>query len=121
MVWNEDRTKIVKKDAADSQEKDKENKGEDDKESVMTALTVLETEKAVYVVRAESITDYENSQESKEGAADSIKDKIKSEWLEDKAVEDLKGKVNDEGDKYKITGKKEEEIKKLNEAMFSTI
>ena len=34
------------------------------KESVMTALEVIETEKAIYVVRAESITDYDNSKES---------------------------------------------------------
>ena len=36
-------------------------------------------------------------------------------------IEDLKGKVNDQGDKYKISGKKEDEIKKLNDALFSTI
>ena len=117
MVWNEDRTKIVKKDAVDAQTDEVKEK----EESVMTALEVIETEKAIYVVRAESITDYDNSKESEEGKADSIKDTIKGEWLEEKEVEDLKGKVNDQGDKYKISGKKEDEIKKLNDALFSTI
>ena len=57
MVWNEDRTKIVKKDAVDAQTDEVKEK----EESVMTALEVIETEKAIYVVRAESITDYDNS------------------------------------------------------------
>lgn len=121
MVWNEDRTKIVKKDAADPQADEKDNGEEAGEEAKMTPLEVIETETAIYVVRAEDITDYENSTESAEGKADSIKDAIKSEWLEDKAVEDLKGKVNAEGDNYKVTGKKEDEIKKLNDKLFSTI
>lgn len=122
MVWNEDRTKIVKKDQAEQQaEEAAEDESEDEEESVMTDLEIIETETAIYVVRAESITDYDNSVESEEGAADSIKDTIKSEWLEDKAVEELETQVNDAGDKYKITGRKDEEISELNEVLFSTI
>lgn len=120
MVWNEDRTKIVKKESDKTKAADDEESKEDE-ESIMTELEIIETETAIYVVRAESITDYENSKESAEGKADSIKDTIKSEWLEDKAVEDLKAKVNDQGDKYKVTGKKEKEIKELNDKMFSTL
>ena len=116
MVWNEDRTKIVKKDQAEQQAEEAA-----EEESVMTDLEIIETETAIYVVRAESITDYDNSVESEEGAADSIKDTIKSEWLEDKAVEDLETQVNNAGDKYKITGRKDEEINELNEVLFSTI
>ena len=126
MVWNEDRTKIVKKDQTEDQaeeaaEEESEEESEEEEESVMTDLEIIETETAIYVVRAESITDYDNSVESEEGAADSIKDTIKSEWLEDKAVEDLETQVNNAGDKYKITGRKEEEINELNETLFSTI
>ena len=126
MVWNEDRTKIVKKDQTEDQaeeaaEEESEEESEEEEESVMTDLEIIETETAIYVVRAESITDYDNSVESEEGAADSIKDTIKSEWLEDKAVEDLETQVNKAGDKYKITGRKEEEINELNETLFSTI
>ena len=122
MVWNEDRTKIVKKDQAEeAAEEESEEESEEEEESVMTDLEIIETETAIYVVRAESITDYDNSVESEEGAADSIKDTIKSEWLEDKAVEDLETQVNNAGDKYKITGRKEEEINELNETLFSTI
>ena len=113
MVWNDDKTKIIKKDSADKQN------GNTD--SVMTDLEVIETETAIYVVRAESITDYENSKESAEGKADSIKDNIKAEWLEDKSIEDLKGKVNDAGGKYNITSKKDKEINKLNSELFSNI
>ncbi len=119
MVWNADKTKIVKKDGTASQEDDKSDEKKDD--NVMTALEIIETENTIYVVRAESITDYDNSTESAEGKADSIKDQIKAEWLEDKAVEDLKGKVNTAGDKFAVTGKKNEDINELNQKLFSTI
>ena len=135
MIWNEDRTKIIKKDAEGTENNDSEDsgveaqaedatedtEGEEEENTVMTQLEIIETETAIYVVRAESITDYESSVESAEGAEDSIKDQIKSEWLEEKAVEDLENKVNAKGDEYKITSKKEDEIKELNESLFSTI
>lgn len=143
MVWNEDRTLIVKKpvendeDSSDKKddsgteaqadEKDKDDKDDEDdkedkdKEKQMTKLEIVETEQYIYVVRAEDITDYENSVESTEGAKDSIKDKIEYKWLEDKAVEDLESKVNSKGDEYKIYGKKDDDIKKINDSLFSTI
>lgn len=133
MQWNEDRTKIVpktetdKEDDAETEEKpeaqDAEEKEEDKKEenTVMTDLSIIETQTAIFVVRAESITDYENSKESAEGAADSIKDKIKTEWLEDKAVEKLEAMVNEKGDAYKVESKKDEEINEINKEFFSTL
>ena len=84
-------------------------------------MEIIETETAIFVVRAESITDYENSTESEKGAADSIKDKIKAEWLEDKAVEKLKAMVNEKGDAYKVESKKEEDIKAINDSIFSKL
>lgn len=119
MVWNADKTKIVKKDGTASQDDDKTEEKKDD--NVMTALEIIETENTIYVVRAESITDFDNSTESAEGKADSIKDQIKAEWLEDKAVENLEGKVNTAGDKFAVTGKKNEDINELNQKLFSTI
>ena len=133
MQWNEDRTKIDpktetdKENDAETEEKpeaqDAEEKEEDKKEenTVMTELSIIETQTAIFVVRAESITDYENSKESAEGAADSIKDKIKTEWLEDKAVEKLEAMVNEKGDAYKVESKKDEEINEINKEFFSTL
>ena len=134
MQWNEDRTKIVqtktetdKENDAETEEKpeaqDAEEKEEDKKEenTVMTELSIIETQTAIFVVRAESITDYENSKESAEGAADSIKDNIKTEWLEDKAVEKLEAMVNEKGDAYKVESKKDEEINEINKEFFSTL
>ena len=134
MQWNEDRTKIVqtktetdKENDAETEEKpeaqDAEEKEEDKEEenTVMTELSIIETQTAIFVVRAESITDYENSIESAEGAADSIKDKIKTEWLEDKAVEKLEAMVNEKGDEYKVESKKDEEINEINKEFFSTL
>lgn len=120
MIWNADRTKIVKKDA-ESQPKTADAEESKDENTVMTALEMIETETAIYVVRAESITDYENSKESKEGAKDSIKDIIKAEVLEEKAVEKLEALVNEKGDDYKITSKKQDEIDALNKELFSGI
>ena len=105
-------------------EKEIEIKKEEDKKeenTVMTELSIIETQTAIFVVRAESITDYENSKESAEGAADSIKDKIKAEWLEDKAVEKLEAMVNEKGDAYKVESKKDEEINEINKEFFSTL
>ena len=134
MQWNEDRTKIVqtktetdKENDAETEEKpeaqDAEEKEEDKEEenTVMTELSIIETQTAIFVVRAESITDYENSIESAEGAADSIKDNIKTEWLEDKAVEKLEAMVNEKGDAYKVESKKDEEINEINKEFFSTL
>lgn len=133
MQWNEDRTKIdpktetdkendaeteEKPEAQDAEEKEEEKKEEN---TVMTDLSIIETQTAIFVVRAESITDYENSKESAEGAADSIKDKIKTEWLEDKAVEKLEAMVNEKGDAYKVESKKDEEINEINKEFFSTL
>ena len=84
-------------------------------------MSIIETQTAIFVVRAESITDYENSTESAEGAADSIKDNIKTEWLEDKAVEKLEAMVNEKGDAYKVESKKDEEINEINKEFFSTL
>lgn len=140
MIWNEDRTQIIKKEADKEEDKntetDKEVKDEpqaqdaetdkeadktDEKKDVMTKLEIIETQTAIFVVRAESITDYENSTESEKGAADSIKDRIKAEWLEDKAVEKLKAMVNEKGDAYKVESKKEEDIKAINDSIFSKL
>ena len=126
MIWNADRTKIVEKEAEKKPEAKDVDTSKDDSEkkeenTVMTDLKMIETETAIYVVRAESITDYENSKESKEGAADSIKDIIKAEVLEEKAVEKLEALVNEKGNDYKITSKKEDEIKELNKELFSGI
>lgn len=136
MIWNEDRTKIIKKPATEETEtetetetegepevQDVEGNEEDKKEdkeenTVMTELEMIETQTAIFVVRAESITDYENSKESEEGAKDSIKDQIEAEWKEDKAVEKLEALVNEKGDEYKIKSKKEDLIKELNETAF---
>ena len=89
--------------------------------TVMTELEIIETQTAIFVVRAESITDYENSKESEEGAADSIKDQIEAKWKEDKAVEKLEALVNEKGDEYKVTSKKEDYLKELNDSVFSTM
>ncbi len=140
MQWNEDRTKIVKtgetaEDGAkstDSEDKDEEDKagndedadedadeGEDTEEaSVMTDLEIIETDDAIYVVRAESITDFDNSTESSEGAADSIKDKIKTQYLADKAKEEIEQKVNDSGSKYNLGSRKEDLISDLSSEVF---
>lgn len=129
MIWNADRTKIIKKAAEDSAKpeakagEEKEEAKEESKEenTVMTELEIVETQTAIFVVRAESITDYENSKESQEGAADSIKDQIEAKWKEDKAVEKLEALVNEKGDEYKVTSKKEDVIKELNDSVFSTM
>lgn len=140
MIWNEDRTQIIKKETdkeenkdseadkevkdepqAQDAETDKEADKTDEKKDVMTQLEIIETETAIFVVRAESITDYENSTESEKGAADSIKDKIKAEWLEEKAVEKLEVLVNEKGDAYKVESKKEDELKEINDSILSKI
>lgn len=145
MVWNADRSKIVKSDAeaseasaqsadegssdeaadtnddaesADDEDKDKEDEDKKDENTVRSDYEIIETDTAIYVVCAESITDYENSEESKEGAADSIKDVIKAEYLEDKAVEALKKEVNDLGSKYSVGSRKNDLIDELSQEVF---
>ena len=54
-------------------------------------------------------------------AADSIKDQIEAKWKEDKAVEKLEALVNEKGDEYKVTSKKEDYLKELNDSVFSTM
>lgn len=118
MDWNTERTQIVKSDAEDKQEtKDVEAPAEE--ESVMTKLEMIKTDTAIYVVRVENIEDFENSKESSEGAKDSIKDVIRAEVVEEKVVEKLEALVNEKGDKYKVESKKEEELKELNDKLFS--
>ena len=118
MDWNTERTQIVKRDPEDKQEtKDVEAPAEE--ESVMTKLEMIETDTAIYVVRVENIEDFENSKESSEGAKDSIKDVIRAEVVEEKVVEKLEALVNEKGDKYKVESKKEEELKELNDKLFS--
>ena len=125
MIWNADRSKIIKKATEESgkpEAQDAEEKEETKEENtVMTKLEIIETQTAIFVVRAESITDYENSKESEEGAADSIKDQIEAKWKEDKAVEKLEALVNEKGDEYKVTSKKEDYLKELNDSVFSTM
>lgn len=147
MIWNEDRTQIIKKETDKEEDKEAETDTEvkdepqaqdaetdtetdaetetdadtEEENSVMTELEIIETQTAIFVVRAESITDYENSTESEEGAADSIKDNIKAEWLEEKAVEKLEALVNEKGDEFKVESKKEEDIKEINDSLFSQL
>jgi len=123
MEWNEGRTQIVERVPEGEPKAQDTNTSEEkkDENSVMTELKMIPTDTAVYVVRAESITDFENSKESQEGAEDSIKDIIKAEILEEKAVEKLEALVNERGNEYKIEGKKEEELKALNDKVFSGI
>lgn len=126
MVWNDDRTQIVKGDADktsksaedNSSDKDKED-DKDKEESVTSKYEIIETETAIYVVCAESITDFDNSKESSEGAADSIKDTIKAKYLEDKAVEKLEKLVNDAGSKYSIESRKADLIDELSKDVFT--
>lgn len=143
MQWNEDRTQIIKVEKEDDKEEDKEedkedtesskeestpapqsddeNKEEDnkeDKKDPMTALEIIETDGAFYVVRAEDIEDFDNSVESKEGAKDSIKDKIEVEWLEDEAVKELEQMVENAGSKFKVNGKKQDKIDEMLKAAF---
>lgn len=139
MQWNEDRTQIIKVVEEDEDKEDKEEDKKDEessekedsadaqsddeskeetKKDPMTALEVIETDTAFYVVRAEDIEDFDNSVESKEGAADSIKDKIKVEWLEDEAVKELEQMVENAGSKFKVDGKKQDKIDEMLKAAF---
>lgn len=113
LKWNEDRTKIVEKDEDVSK-----FKGSKDPK---TELKMIETENAIYIVRAENITDLENSKESSEGAEDSIKDVIKATLLEEKAVEKLEANVNEKKDEFALKSKKEDELKKLNDERLSEL
>ena len=84
----------------------------------MTALEIIETDGAFYVIRAEDIEDFDNSKESKEGAKDSIKDVIEAEWLEDEAVKELEQMVANAGSKFDVTGKKQDKMDEILKGMF---
>jgi hypothetical protein len=84
----------------------------------MTALEIIETDGAFYVVRAENIEDFDNTKESEEGAKDSIKDTIKTEWLEDEAVKELKQMVANAGSKFDVKGKKQDKIDEILAKQF---
>lgn len=140
MQWNEDRTQIIKVEKEDDEGKEEESNEttgqsdgedateggeatEDEKPEVvvkapMTALEIIETDGAFYVIRAEDIEDFDNSKESKEGAKDSIKDVIEAEWLEDEAVKELEQMVNNAGSKFDVTGKKQDKMDEILKGMF---
>lgn len=105
-------------DATEGGEATEDEKPEVVIEAPMTALEIIETDGAFYVIRAEDIEDFDNSKESKEGAKDSIKDVIEAEWLEDEAVKELEQMVANAGSKFDITGKKQDKIDEILKGMF---
>jgi len=82
----------------------------------MTKLALIEDGTSYYIVRVEGIEDYDNSVESAEGKADSIKDTIKAAKEEEKAVADMKVMASD--DKYKLSKKNDEIIKNILNEMI---
>lgn len=126
MKWNKDKTQILKVEEKDGKETDvlaADLKVEKDKKITDDKYTyeIIETDTAILVVRVEDITDFETSKESSEGAKDSIKDRIEAQLIEEKAVEKLESKVNEKGDTFKVTGKKEDEINEINKPFFDAM
>lgn len=140
MQWDEERKQIIKVEKKDDEE-EKDESSEEDKtegdadaqtadeenteekpeivvEAPMTALEIIETDSAFYVVRAENIEDFDNTKESEEGKADSIKDQIKTEWLEKEAVKELEQMVANAGSKFSIKAKKQDKIDEITASMF---
>ena len=84
-------------------------------------ISVVKTSSGVYLVRCENITDYDNSVESGEGKADSIKDKIKATLFDERATEELDKIIADEiasGKTYKASNIKTKQIDKVFKKVF---
>jgi len=110
--FNENRTKIIS-----------EYKGEIigpsvEQNSEVSKVVIIETDTKYYLVRVDSIIDFDNSVESKEDAADSIKDIIKTNLMKQMADDDMKELVKEE--KYQINDKKESLIEDIRKEMIAT-
>ncbi len=97
--------------ASSSTESDSDEKEEEKKP--MTAVTLIETETAIYLVRCEGITDYDNSKPSSETSDDSIKGTIKTKKLEEMAVAELEDMIEAAGNQYAVKGKKDDDIQAI--------
>lgn len=86
--------------------------------SIASQVVLIEKESKYYIVRVENIIDFDNSVESEPDAADSIKDIIKKNLIEEMAVEDLKELAKDT--KYQINEKKENTIEEIRKEMIKT-
>jgi len=113
MQWkDEDRNTIVSKDK-DGKEDSAYNGGETVDGVTYTQYVALADDHYFYIVRCVGIEDFENSKESSEGAADSIKDTVRKDLYEDRAEAALEKMVADAGKKYNVESKKQKEITEI--------
>ena len=109
--WDSDRTGIVntyktdftvedtEEEAADEAGENAEETAEESDEDTSadadikgkkpTDIVPILTKSGIYLTRCEDIKDFDNSVESSEGAADSVKDKVKSDMFDERATEEL--------------------------------
>ena len=116
MQWIDDSRNSIQSEQKDSEGKDivADAGGETSEDGVTyTKYVVIDDDDYYYLVRCEGIEDYENSTESEEGAADSIKDNIRTELYEEKAVAELEEKVAAEDSKFDVKKKKQDSIDKI--------
>ncbi len=99
-------------------EDDKDDKEDGDKEEdekdYSTQLVLVETEKGIYIVRCENIEDFDNSEDSEEGAKDSIKNTILATRMEEMATEELENEVP--ASSYPLKNRKTKIIQELVDA-----
>lgn len=85
--------------------------------------TVLESDTGYYIIRCTAIEDFDNSEDSEEGAEDSIKNTIKATWLEDKASAQVREEALADTSSV-LSDKKEDKMQELideNETIKSLI
>lgn len=85
--------------------------------------TVLESDTGYYIVRCTEIEDYDNSEDSEEGAEDSIRNTIKATWLEEKAADQVREEALADSS-FVLTDRKEDRMQELideNESIQSLL
>ncbi len=95
------------------------------KESVddKNTFEVLEGSTGYYIIQCTAIEDFDNSEDSKEGANDSIKNTIKSSLEEEKATAEMREKA-ESASGYELSAKKDSKIDSLfqeNESVAAII
>lgn len=117
MQWKDEKRNVIVCKDKDGKEKEEYNGGETVDGTTYTQYVLLDDDHYYYIVRCEGIEDFENSKESKEGAADSIKDTVRNDMYEDKAVAELEAKITAGGKTYAVTSKKQDEITAIVKAV----
>ena len=110
MQWKDEERKVIICKDKDGNEKTEYTGGETVDGVTYTQYFLLDDDHYFYLVRCIGIEDFENSKESEEGAEDSIKDIVRKDMYEDKAVAELEAKIEAAGKKYAVESKKQDEI-----------